>query len=281
MSEIQEYPTPQDMEAQADATLAPRIGLLLRKAREARGLSVNDVVHSLKFSPRQIEALEADDMAALPGSVFVRGIIRSYARFLKLDPEPLLALLEAKAPVAPPDVRAPDNMGNAMPKSGIHQIPPLVALSVLLLIAAATMIAWHFFLGIRATPELVPATQGTATTTTEAVESPPLPVPPPRVVVEQPIAKVAPVPAARPALPDDAKELIFDFRGTSWVEVLDASQQIVLTGQFGAGTRQSISGRPPFQMVIGNATNVDLRFEGRAVDLKPHTRAEVARLTLE
>lgn len=276
---MDEIPTAPEMASEVAPPSAPRIGLLLRKAREARGLSVNDVVHSLKFSPRQIEALEADDIAALPGRVFVRGIIRSYARFLKLDPEPLLALVETEAPVAQPDFRPPDNMGNAMPKGGIRQIPPLVAVSVLLLIVAGTMASWHF-LGTRATPVSAPAAQVTETTTVKAIEPSSL-VSPPRAVVGQRDATVVRGPAGALAQPADARQLVFGFRGTSWVEVRDANHQVLVTGQFRDGTRQSVSGQPPFQIVVGNATNVDLQYEDRAVDLKPHTRAEVARLTLE
>jgi cytoskeleton protein RodZ len=42
-----------------------------------------------------------------------------------------------------------------------------------------------------------------------------------------------------------------------------------------------VSGKPPFQIVIGNAAKVELRYDDRQIDLKPYTRAEVARLTLE
>ena len=68
-------------------------GAALRDARERLGLSVADVSNRLKFAPRQIEALEADEITRLPGIAFVRGFIRSYAKFLQIDPVPLLATL--------------------------------------------------------------------------------------------------------------------------------------------------------------------------------------------
>jgi cytoskeleton protein RodZ len=56
----------------------------------------------MRISPRQVQALEADRYADLPGAVFVRGFIRNYARVLKLDPIPLLHALEpALAQAAP------------------------------------------------------------------------------------------------------------------------------------------------------------------------------------
>ena len=65
------------------------------------------------------------------------------------------------------------------------------------------------------------------------------------------------------------------------MEVRDATGQIIFTGQYGPGIRQVVAGQPPFQLVIGSAAGVELRYDDVAVDLKPHTRAEVARLTLE
>lgn len=286
MSELDSIP------AAAGAAVTPTLGLLLRKAREARGLSIDDVVQALKFSHRQIEAVEADDLSALPGNVFARGLIRSYARFLKLDPAPLLGLVQASAPVITPDVRPPDNMGSAMPR-GVRQIPPLLAVSVLLLIAIATMVGWHF-VGTADTP--VPsATEASNETTTPAAQHAVEPVPPPQTAVdssaapqEAPVAVTAPateVPAASvqpipTPMPAEGRRLSFDFRGDSWIEVKDYSGQIVLTGLFGVG-KQSASGRPPFDVVIGNAARVDMQYEGRAIDLRPHTRAEVARLTVQ
>lgn len=68
-------------------------GKVLREAREQMGLSVNDVANRIKFAPRQIESLEADDYVRLPEAAFVRGFVRSYARLLELNPESLLTSL--------------------------------------------------------------------------------------------------------------------------------------------------------------------------------------------
>jgi cytoskeleton protein RodZ len=276
------------------------LGQQLRTAREARGLSVEEVVHALKFSARQIEAVEADHMEVLPGSVFQRGLVRSYARFLKLDPEPLLALIEAQAPAQEPEIRAPENMGNAAPKGGIHQIPPLVAMSVLLLIAAGAMIGWHYLGGGAPSAQLAvdsgrmavaadpkPEADKSVQPAPEAASAGPVAVVPPQAEVVVPTAPpqaASPVPAAAPAqapaLPVDARRLSFNFQGESWIEVKDASGLVVLTGIYHSGT-QSVAGRAPFEVVIGNAGVVTMRDDGRTVDLKPYTRAEVARLTLQ
>ncbi len=69
------------------------VGKTLREARELQGMSVNDVANRIKFAPRQIESLEADDFVRLPEAAFVRGFVRSYARLLELDSASLLASL--------------------------------------------------------------------------------------------------------------------------------------------------------------------------------------------
>ena len=66
------------------------VGEDLARARAALGFSVADVAQQLKFSSRQIEALEQSRFAELPTGTFARGMVRAYARLLKLDPEPLV-----------------------------------------------------------------------------------------------------------------------------------------------------------------------------------------------
>jgi cytoskeleton protein RodZ len=68
-------------------------GAMLAHAREAAGLSIEQVAAQLKLAPRQVRALETGDFAALPGRTFVRGFVRNYARFLDIDTDSVLAAL--------------------------------------------------------------------------------------------------------------------------------------------------------------------------------------------
>lgn len=74
----------------ADSFNRSRCGGALNQARQVQGLSVQDVASKLRLSPKQIEAIEADDFAKLPESTIVRGFIRNYAKLLKINAEPLL-----------------------------------------------------------------------------------------------------------------------------------------------------------------------------------------------
>ncbi len=71
------------------------VGAALRAAREAQGLSVADVAERIKFSVKQLEALEDGKREGPPEGAFLRGFVRSYARTLHLDETPLLASMSS------------------------------------------------------------------------------------------------------------------------------------------------------------------------------------------
>lgn len=79
-----------EVETQADAIDAPDAqsstpGAKLRAAREAQGLSIQDVATRTRIAVRQLDAVERDDYAALPGIPYAVGFARAYARAVDLD----------------------------------------------------------------------------------------------------------------------------------------------------------------------------------------------------
>jgi cytoskeleton protein RodZ len=106
----------------------------------------------------------------------------------------------------------------------------------------------------------------------------------PQPAAESPAADAtlaaAPI-SAPPAAVPGTRQLVFSFDGSSWVEVKEASGRIVFSQMNAKGTTQVVEGRPPFQLVVGNASHVRLQYNDQPVDLRPHTWVEVARLTLE
>lgn len=68
-------------------------GAQLAALREARGWTTLQIASQLNLANRQIQALETDNYAALPGMVIVRGFIRAYAKVLQADPAPILAAI--------------------------------------------------------------------------------------------------------------------------------------------------------------------------------------------
>jgi len=62
-------------------------GRKLREARERRGLSLRQIADATKISVPTLEALERNDITRLPGGIFSRGVVRSYALEVGLEPE--------------------------------------------------------------------------------------------------------------------------------------------------------------------------------------------------
>jgi cytoskeleton protein RodZ len=258
-----------------EATELP--GRRLRETREGRGLSVADVAGTLKFSPRQIEALEADDYSSLQGATFVRGFVRSYARYLKLAPEPLLAMLEDRAPIERAVVRPPEDTGVAMPVPGSRRLSPWIAGATLLALVAIGLMVWH--LRVPQIPSLEQPTATPANTTPAGTQQQVL-APVPRI--EQDAAtpdSMAGQPAAAP--PPEGRQLVFQFSDKSWLEVRDASQRVILSGEFPGGDRRVAAGKPPFYLWVGRASALRVLDGEREIDLMPHARDDVARLTVE
>ena len=111
------------------------IGSQLRAAREAQGLTLEQVFKSIRIKASFIEAIEANQFQALPGPVQARGFVRSYANFLGLDGEQLASALDADRtvtaevrpmPVAPASTLTPP----ATATKPIVQAPPKPAISI-------------------------------------------------------------------------------------------------------------------------------------------------------
>ncbi len=69
----------------------PDIGNSLREARIRRGLSINDVEAVTRIRSKYLQALEENDFEVIPGPTFVKGFLRTYALFLKLDADLILS----------------------------------------------------------------------------------------------------------------------------------------------------------------------------------------------
>lgn len=127
-----------------------RCGGALRTARESQNLSIQDIASRLRLGPKQIEALEKDNFAALPEPTIVRGFIRNYAKQLKINAEPLLDAYSVLVPSSDLHrliVKPSANMkmtSRKKPKSGRYLL-----LGLLLLLGLGT---WLFYQNYIAKP---------------------------------------------------------------------------------------------------------------------------------
>ncbi len=125
-------------------------GERLKRERELREISLEELSKSTRISSRFLDALENEDWKKLPGGVFGHGFVRTIARYLGLDEEALLAEYDlARADKLPPPSPKPEERIPSPPK----WIPAAMILAVLLLLTALFFIgryAWHRFSAHRA-----------------------------------------------------------------------------------------------------------------------------------
>ncbi|MDN2702077.1 helix-turn-helix domain-containing protein [Janthinobacterium sp. SUN100] len=134
--------TPQQ-QPQGNLALA---GAQLKAQREALGWPVEQVADQLKLAPRQVIALEEGDMAALPNVAVVRGFVRAYAKVVRIDAAPLVAMIEvhpapAQDPAAPVrrEISATfsESRFPSMTQRSSNQTPLWIAGAVAVVVAAA------------------------------------------------------------------------------------------------------------------------------------------------
>lgn len=275
--------------APGTAPKGPGVGETLSRARCAVGLSIEDVALQLKFNARQIDALEKGRYEDLPQGTFARGMVRNYARLVKLDPAPLLEQL-AGSLAAPAAVDEAVSFRKPTPFSDsarhINLRYALYSLAVLA-VMGAVVLGWPGERDSGAKLTFVPAGQvlvGPSAAAPDASERVPV------AAVGTPLASVAPVPPASepaaaalvtPVASDGRNRITLRFEKDSWVEVRGGDGRILTSQLNAAGTTRIVDGEPPFSLVIGNSRHVHLSYGGRPVDLARHARLDVARLSLE
>lgn len=268
-------------------------GDMLRQAREAHGLHVEVVAAALKVPPQKLEALEADDIDALPDPVFARALAASVARALRIDPAPVLAKLPGapQAALAEADrsmsgnIRQHPHRGAGRQPQGRLLPRPLLALVAVLLIGAAAVfwLPQSVFDGAGGWLAKLTDRQGTSSVTGSS-ESASAPAAPPGTVVEPVVAAAAsagaaapaaeavpaaPAPAPEPAAAPGDMLVLTAARGESWITVSEAGGKVLLRRLVASGETVKLSGSLPLSVVVGRASNVDVLVRGKAFDLAP------------
>ena len=114
------------------------VGPVLRNAREVRGCSFDEAARDTKLRVDQLMALEAEDFDVLPGDVYVRGSIRTYAAYLGVDPDAVVDAYakHADEPAPPPPPPKMDRIERTIAASRLRDNPRIV-----LLVAATILVA--------------------------------------------------------------------------------------------------------------------------------------------
>jgi len=119
----------------------------LKREREMRGVSLEEISAATRIGTRFLEALESEQWDHLPGGVFNRGFVRAVARFLGLDEENLLAEYSLATNDRPPAATWATDA--AKQESGPRRLPWLLAV-LLVVLAVSAWFAWHRYVSVRA-----------------------------------------------------------------------------------------------------------------------------------
>lgn len=84
-----------------------QLGEMLREAREAQGLSLDEVESQTRIRVKFLEALEDADLSVLPSALHAKGFLRSYAQFLRLDVRAVIAQFNAATGASAPPITEP------------------------------------------------------------------------------------------------------------------------------------------------------------------------------
>ena len=167
-------------------SLITPLGETLQRARQARGLTLEEVERDTRISCRYLQALENENFGLLPAPVYARGFLRTYARYLGLEPANLLPLfpvgyVEEPALQPWPKVKTP----RTWPSSGLLAgavVGVLILIVVLLYSLGGQGESSHPLFGLQtATPEtaaVLPAEEAPVTVAAVTETPPPLEIPP-------------------------------------------------------------------------------------------------------
>lgn len=247
------------------------VGAELARARERLGLTVREAAQRLKLAPRQIEALEAEAWDQLPGGAFARGMLRAYARLLRLDAEALVACVAGRLAVPDP-TDAPMLVRRPIPiTDGSRRVNLAYGALLLAVIAviAYVVLEWRAERLRDERLAFVPAAAQAPAPHAALASAAPAPAAETEAAAVEPAAATA-----------TGRRLVLRFEREAWVEIRGAGDRMLLAQLNPAGSERVVEGEPPFRLVIGNAHHVQLTYDGAPVDLAPHIKIEVARLTL-
>jgi cytoskeleton protein RodZ len=287
------------------------IGMRLRAAREARGLTVEELARATHISSAVIGDIEADRLERLGAPIYVRGYLRSYARAVGV-PEVVVALPTQSAELPQPAL-VPSQV---KPRShylaerythllGYALLTLVVLVPVLLSVrsqADRTVRAPQLnTLDMRPVDVLVPqpvqtvaapvvASQNAAVSTQPGAEATQAQPPVSETVAAPPVTDESAEPARplmasmaiRPETIDRsiAQRVVLTLAESSWVEFTGVNGQRIEYALLPAGTvrEYQVAGRADLR--IGNARGAELSVDGKSVDIKSIARSNVARVKL-
>ncbi|MGS0742552.1 helix-turn-helix domain-containing protein [Glaciimonas sp. GG7] len=271
------------------------VGAQLAHKRQQNGWSIDDVANQLKLAPRQIQAIEDNNYAALPTIVMTRGYIRSYAKMLGLDPAEILPstipVAAAQVQILGTESRSTFFSESRLLLGGRNRVTyKWILAGIVLAFVGIVVTQFSGLSALRQSPTelVVPLAASEASSEASSATAPDnmgsdagsavLPAPDVASTASlQPQNAVA----GTPVVAAEANQLHLTFKQDSWVEIKRADKSTLFSKVGKAGSTETIEIDQPVSVVIGNLAGVQATLRGTAIDLKSDTKNNIARLNLK
>ena len=210
------------------------VGARLREAREARNMELRDIAATTKISIGALEALEENHFDEVPGGIFTRAFVRSYASEVGLDPEQTTRDFMAQAPVEVAQDAARPHKDDQMPSAR------QVVETIVKVVVVGVPLVGLLFLGMRSMSSDSPGLEDTGASV-DAMPAPP------------PLRPAAPAETEAAALAvSEPLAIVLQPRGESWVS-LTVDGELVVSRIMQAGEEESYEAEDEITLNIGNA----------------------------
>jgi cytoskeleton protein RodZ len=229
------------------------IGAALTAAREARGLSVEDVAAATRIRAAIVRAIERDEFSVCGGDVYARGHLRVIAQLVGTDPRPLVEEFDRRSDDPVPELRTSPLGSFEPPKDASRagrQSPPWPAVAAGVLAAAIIILGVSWAAGRDPGPG-TPVGAAPAPVTSTATPSP---TP----------ARTSPRPPPRPPVQGVTLRLRAD-GGSSWVSVTGSGGDALFEGILADGQSKQFRDPRRIDVRFGNSPAVRVTLNGREV----------------
>ncbi|HTU69295.1 MAG TPA: RodZ domain-containing protein [Candidatus Baltobacteraceae bacterium] len=252
----------------------PALGERFRAAREARGLTLSDVAEHIRIRSVYLAAIEDESWSAIGAPVYIRGFLRTYARFLGLDSEEVVAEFNSQesAPAAPVPAAPgspPKTTYLADEEPAARYLSPLIWIaSIIAVVLIAVVVYNEATLRARQTASALPSNTAAelAASPAQAATPPALSASPGSLPGGSPSTLPSASPSASPtgtAAPDALATLELRLSAPSWLRVT-VDGNVSMEGTFPAGTVRQFHGKIA-SLRIGNAGGVEVIVDGKSL----------------
>ena len=245
------------------------VGADLARAREERGLSVEDVSSATRIRSGLIRSIEADEFEPCGGAVYARGHIRSIARVVGIDAEPLVAEFDRTHVEEPAPVPVPNQPTDPdLAARADRRRPNWTAAMAAALVVICALAGYGIYTNNTAKPSL------SANNDLPPSPSPSTSATPPSPVTSPPPSAVALVP------PRDAVVMIRVTGTKTWLQVETLSQRVLYSGLLNHGDARTFRDAHGLKLLIGNAPAVQLVADSQDFGV-PRSSGNVAHVTVK